>query len=56
MKLHKALNKPNRWGGINYRTLCGRTNRQCNDGMNVAASDQEVTCKFCLKFMGRAAA
>lgn len=51
MKLHKERNRPNQWGGTNYGTLCGRTNRANSDGMNVAETDAEVTCKFCLKLM-----
>jgi hypothetical protein len=52
MVLHKSNNKPNKFGGMNYRTLCGRSNNSNRDGMNVASSDEEVTCKFCLKRMG----
>lgn len=52
MKLHKANNRPNAWGGTRYGTLCGRTNRGCSDGMNVAETDAEVTCKICLARMG----
>lgn len=52
MKLHKANNRYDKatdtW---RYRTLCGRTNRACNDGMNVAETDAAVTCKFCLAKM-----
>lgn len=55
MVQHKANNRPNRFGGTTYRTLCGRTNRACTDGMNVADTDEAVTCKFCLRTMfGRA--
>ena len=51
MKQHKSDNRPNRYGGTNYRTLCGRTNRASTDGMNVAETDDAVTCKFCLTRM-----
>lgn len=51
MKLHKDNNRPNRWGGTTYGSLCGRLNAQCEDGMNVALTDEEVTCKFCLRIM-----
>ncbi len=51
MVLHKENNRPNRYGGTNYGTLCRRTNRQSRDGMNIAFIDDEVTCKFCLKLM-----
>lgn len=53
MKLHKSDNRPNKYGGTNYRTLCGRTNGRSLDGMNVADTDEEVTCAFCLKIMAR---
>ena len=39
--------------GIRFTTLCGRMNRRCTDGMNIADADAEVTCKFCLAKMGR---
>jgi hypothetical protein len=51
MKQHKSNMKENRFGGWSNRTLCGRSNRASSDGMNVAATDAEVTCKFCLKLM-----
>lgn len=53
MKQHKdkvvvirALN------AVRTTTLCGRMNKQSHDGMNIADTDEEVTCKFCLKLMG----
>lgn len=53
MKLHKSANRYNKaTDTMRYRTLCGRTNRACSDGMNVAETDAEVTCKFCLSKMG----
>lgn len=54
MVLHKRDNRPNAYGGTNYRTLCGRTNARCDDGMNVAETDDAVTCKFCLRRMAAA--
>jgi hypothetical protein len=51
MKMHKSNNLPNRYGGTNYRTLCNRSNRGCSDGLNVAETDEQVTCKFCLVLM-----
>lgn len=51
MVLHKDRNRPNRYGGTTYGTLCGRTNRRNADGMNVALTDDAVTCKFCLRAM-----
>lgn len=52
MKMHKANNRYDRSNDtMRYRTLCGRTNRNCSDGMNVADTDEGVTCKFCLARM-----
>lgn len=39
---------------IRYSTLCGRMNRQSIDGMNIAATDDGVSCKFCLNLMAKA--
>lgn len=33
-------------------TVCG-INKIVSDGMNIADTDAEVTCKFCLKFIHR---
>lgn len=52
MKLHKDR-QVIRPGRTIYTTLCGRMNRQSRDGMNIAATDAEVTCKFCIRLMGR---
>lgn len=51
MKLHKG--KRVKIGTDAYRltTLCGRMNASFNDGMNIAETDKQVTCKFCLKEM-----
>lgn len=54
MKLHKDRQRRNAFGGTTYTTLCGRMNRQSSDGMNIADTDAEVTCKFCLKLMAEA--
>ena len=51
MILHKEANRQNQWGGTSYRTLCGRTNRQSLDGMNIADTASGVTCKICLALM-----
>ena len=51
MVLHKDKQRRNVFGGTTWTTLCGRTNRQSADGMNIADTDAEVTCKFCLKKM-----
>lgn len=53
MVLHQERNRPNGYGGTNYGTLCGRTNRRNSDGMNVALEGQKVTCKFCLARAGK---
>lgn len=53
MKLHrsKIIERP----GVRITTtLCGRMNVACSDGMNIAETDDEVTCRFCLKQMGAA--
>lgn len=54
MKLHKdkQVNLGN--GATRFTTLCGRMNRRSMDGMNIADTDAEVTCKFCLTKMGAA--
>lgn len=51
MVLHEVRVRSNRFGGTSHGTLCGRTNRACTDGMNIASTSAEVTCKFCLKRM-----
>lgn len=51
MRLHKDKQRPNRFGGTTYTTLCGRMNRRSTEGMNIADTDDQVTCKFCLKIM-----
>lgn len=50
MKLHKSrvIERPN---FTRTTTLCGRANRGCSDGLNIADDDAGVTCKFCLKQM-----
>lgn len=32
-----------------YTTLCGRMDAKSRDGMNIAGSAAEVTCKLCLR-------
>lgn len=51
MKQHKELIKDNRWGGHTYMTLCGRSSSKSMDGMNVADTENEITCKLCIKKM-----
>lgn len=46
---HKQVYRPNAFGGVTNTTLCGRV-RQGNE-MNMADSDEQVTCKFCLRRM-----
>ena len=53
MMLHQAKNKMNRRGGMIVSTSCGRSNKASDDGMNIAFSDKDVTCKFCLAIMNR---
>ncbi len=54
MKLHKQLYYEGKGITVNT-TLCGRENKASwnteLEGTNVADSDEEVTCKFCLKMM-----
>ena len=53
MKLHKQIYHEAKGMTLNT-TLCGRENKNSwnvSDGSNVADSDEEVTCKFCLKMM-----
>lgn len=47
MVLHKSKRRPNAFGGTTQTTLCGRM-ALGGDGMNIAASDDAVTCKICL--------
>ncbi len=51
MKLHKDRQVNLRNGATRFTTLCGRMNRRCSDGMNIADTDEQVTCKFCLARM-----
>jgi len=51
MRLHKSRVRKNAFGGVTTTTECGRTNAASDNGMNIATSDNEVTCKFCLKLM-----
>lgn len=51
MKLHKDKQVIRSYG-TKFTTLCGRMNVQSTDGMNIADTDAEVTCKFCLARMG----
>jgi hypothetical protein len=50
MKQHKDK-QVQRQGYVKVTTLCGRLNAGSRDGMNIANTDAEVTCKFCLKLM-----
>ena len=52
MKMHKGRQVV--IGGnvaIRTTTLCGRLDRRSTDGMNLANTDAEVTCTFCLAKM-----
>lgn len=50
MVLH-AGRRIERPGVIRTTTLCGRMNARSRDGMNIAGTDESVTCKFCLAKM-----
>lgn len=50
--LHKSWVKANAFGGHTYTTQCRRLSyRGNNDGINVADTDAEVTCKFCRRII-----
>jgi hypothetical protein len=51
--LHKQLYRPGFGGGVVNTTLCRRVSNAQND-TNVANTDAEVTCKFCLPLIGTA--
>jgi hypothetical protein len=51
MKLHKDKQVDRGNGSTLFTTLCGRMNRRSNDGMNIADTDDQVTCAFCLAKM-----
>lgn len=49
---HKQIYRPGPFGtGTVNRTLCGFVSNADAAGMNVASSDSDVTCKFCLRLM-----
>lgn len=49
---HKSWIKRNAFGGFTTTTQCNRNSyRGQSSGMNIADTDAEVTCKFCLKIM-----
>ena len=51
--MHKSWVKRNAFGGITTTTQCNRhTHRGQSAGMNIADTDDQVTCKFCLAMMG----
>lgn len=50
--MHKSLVKKNAFGGITTTTQCNRNSyRGQSSGMNIAITDDAVTCKFCLKII-----
>ena len=53
MVLHKDRQVDLGNGATRYTTLCNRMNKRCSDGMNIADTDEQVTCKFCRARMGR---
>ena len=52
MKLHKEkIVTLRKIGATRLTTLCGRMNKNFPDGMNIADTDEKVTCKFCRSLM-----
>lgn len=49
--LHKQIYRKNVFGGTLNTTICRRVRNQ--QDYNVADTDAEVTCKFCLSIMKR---
>lgn len=50
--LHKSWVKRNAFGGTTFTTQCNRVSSRGSDGMNIADTDADVTCKFCLAIIG----
>jgi hypothetical protein len=50
--MHLSVTRPGAWGGTLTTALCGRL-RTLNDGMNLAETEKDVTCKFCLKMLAK---
>lgn len=48
--LHRQIFKPSVFGGTVNTTLCGRVNNSASD-LNVADSNEDVTCSFCRKIL-----
>jgi hypothetical protein len=46
-KTHLAVCKPNKWGGHQFDTLCGRESGAL-DEKNAEGAEAKVTCKICL--------
>ncbi len=51
MVTHLNYGIPNQYGGHTTGTVCGRENRDSDDGTNSTSAPAEVTCKLCLKIM-----
>lgn len=49
-KVHLAVCKPNKYGGHNYDTLCGRESGELAE-RNAEDSEEQVTCKLCRQIM-----
>lgn len=49
-KIHLAVCIPNKHGGHNYDTLCGRESGALND-KNAEDTESKVDCKLCLQIM-----
>ena len=43
---HLAVSKPNKYGGYDYNTLCGRGAEK-----NVEVKPGEITCRLCLRIL-----
>lgn len=52
--LHKQVYRAGAFGSTLNTTLCGRLHK--GQDYNVADSDQQVTCKFCLQRLTRSKA
>jgi hypothetical protein len=53
MKLHKGRAKRGPFGGVLNGTLCGRLSAESEDGMNIAETDDAVSCTFCLRALAK---
>lgn len=49
-KTHLAVCRPNKYGGHDYDTLCGRESLELEE-RNAEPAEKEVTCILCRKIM-----